>query len=146
MQTIRELAQALGVSKTAVNAKIKQLGIKDELQSEGGRYTLTDEQAEQIKSLFTANRKPQTENREQLPESLRKQIEELQKRIEQKDAQIADLHEIIKTQATLIDQEQKLHLIAEQKLLALEDQAGRKKGIFARLFRNKAEQPPQDSE
>lgn len=60
MQTVKQLADEMNVSKTAVIKKIKQLNM--DLPKEGNRLIVDDESAEIIAAAFQKNRKPKTEN------------------------------------------------------------------------------------
>ena len=159
MQTIAELAQTLGVTKQAIHHKIDKLGIRNELQKVDGTYYLTDEQAGKIRSTATNSAIHPKENRKdpahvptrksdrhkdnKIIELLERRIEAQEKQIEKKDAQIEALQKEQTRLHDLLDQQQKLTLIAEQKRLALEDQQN--KGIFARLFhRSKPTEQPQE--
>ena len=65
MQTVKQLADEMGVSKTAVMKQIKKLGV--ELQKEANHIIIDDVTAENIKQQFAKNRKPidnQTANRQ----------------------------------------------------------------------------------
>ena len=65
------------------------------------------------------------------------QIKEKDAQIKEKDAQIKELHK-------LLDQQQQLTMITQQRVLALEDQQQKKqRGIFARLFGAKPAQDPE---
>ncbi len=56
MQTVKQLAEELGVSKTAVMKCIKRLGV--ELQKDANRIVIDDVTAETIRQEFAKNRKP----------------------------------------------------------------------------------------
>ena len=56
MQTVKQLADEMGVSKTAVMKQIKKLGV--ELQKEANHIIIDDVTAENIKQQFAKNRKP----------------------------------------------------------------------------------------
>ena len=64
--SIKELAEAIGVSKTAIRKRIQSLGLEDDLQRTANRLTVPETVADQVKDSFaetqTANRKPQTKS------------------------------------------------------------------------------------
>lgn len=159
MQTIGELAKSLNVSKTAIHNKLRDLGIKDDLQKVDGAYYLTDEQAEKVAQSIkkrpavkytekktTKKGESDEENRKvnsKVIELLERRIDAQEKQIEKKDAQIDALQKEQARLHDLLDQQQKLTLIAEQKALALEDK--QHKGILSRLFhRSKPTEQPQE--
>ena len=53
MKTIRQIADELGVSKTAVHKKIANLGLRSSLQKNGNQFTIDEHQEKLIKSAFT---------------------------------------------------------------------------------------------
>ena len=148
MQTIAELAHSLGVSKTAVSNKARKLGIKDDLQKIDGAYYFTDEQAEIITrnmkkpfaGKFADKEDSKTEGKDEPPQTI---TNLLMQQLEKKDEQIQALQEQVKSLQSLLDQQQKLHLITQQRLLALEDKQS-KPGLFARLFNRNKDTGAQD--
>lgn len=106
--TIKELADALGVSKPTVSKAIDSLGIQAELRKVGNRFVLSESQAAAIKSQILQNcekeiteksqeeteiepPKPQNETEKSLISLLETQITILQEQLTAKDAQIATL-------------------------------------------------------
>ena len=155
MITILELAQELQTSKTTISRKIKELDMKNRLELLDGKYYLTDEQARQIREAMSRHdtrnaptretrnvserRAERTDTRRdtQFTKDLMQQIKEKDAQIKEKDAQIKELHK-------LLDQQQQLTMITQQRVLALEDQQQKKqRGIFARLFGTKPAQDPE---
>lgn len=132
MATIKEIADELGVSKTAVNKKIDNLGLRNKLSKIGNQFTLNKNQEELIKSAFEKKEtqtktktKTQTET-----ETFPAIVCVLQKELEQKDKQINDLMEQLAktTEALQMAQEsvkvaQMLQANTEQKLLAIEQKS-----------------------
>lgn len=120
MVTIRQLADEIGVSKTAVSKKVDKLGLRKQLVLEGKQWFIPDNVATTLKEAFDANQKSQTvgTNQSQTVDTL---VCTLQEQIKQKDEQIKAQNEQIKALITAIDQAQKLQGIAEQKLKAIED-------------------------
>lgn len=106
--TIKELADALGVSKPTISKAIDALGIQGELRKVGNRFVLSESQASVVKSQIlqdcetettektqeeTPNEppKPQSETEKSLISLLQSQITLLQEQLTAKDAQIANL-------------------------------------------------------
>lgn len=120
MVTIKELANEIGVSKTAISKKIDKLGLRKQLVFENKQWFIPDNIASMLKSAFNTNHKPQTvgTNQSQTVDTL---VSTLQEQIRAKDEQIKAQNEQIQALIVAIDQAQKLQGIAEQKLKAIED-------------------------
>ena len=54
-KTIKQIADELGVSKTAVRKKIENLGLQSSLRKNGNQFAIEKEQEEIIKSTFSQN-------------------------------------------------------------------------------------------
>lgn len=115
-KTIKQIADELGVSKTAVRKKIENLGLRSSLQKNGNQFAIDEKQESLIKSAFSENEtetksetKTQTET-----ETVSALVSMLQKELESKNEQIATLQR-------LLDQEQQLRMVTEQKYLLLEE-------------------------
>lgn len=115
-RTIKQIADELGVSKTAVRKKIENLGLRSSLQKNGNQFAIDEKQESLIKSAFSENEtetksetKTQTET-----ETVSALVSMLQKELESKNEQIATLQR-------LLDQEQQLRMVTEQKYLLLEE-------------------------
>lgn len=67
-KTIKELADEIGVSKTAVRKKIENLGLSDKLSKNGNQFAINKEQENLIKLAFQ-KKESQTENRKQVSEN-----------------------------------------------------------------------------
>ena len=100
MKTIRQIADEIGVSKTAVNKQIANLGLRSGLRKNGNQFAIDEHQEALIKQAFleksqteNANQsqtKTQTENQEvgDLVCVLQATIDTLQGQLEVKDRQI----------------------------------------------------------
>ena len=100
MKTIRQIADEIGVSKTAVNKQIANLGLRSGLRKNGNQFAIDEHQEALIKQAFfeksqteNANQsqtKTQTENHEvgDLVCVLQATIDTLQGQLEVKDRQI----------------------------------------------------------
>lgn len=117
--TIKELADALGVSKPTISKAIDALGIQTELRKVGNRFVLSESQATAIKSQILQNcetetpPKPQEETENEPPKSqsetekslislLQSQITILQEQLSSKDAQIAMLGKSLQDTTTAL--------------------------------------------
>ena len=120
MVTIRQLADEIGVSKTAVSKKIDKLGLRKQLVLESKQWFIPDNVATTLINSFDANHKSQTvdTNQSQTVDTL---VSTLQEQIRLKDELITSQSKQIDALLVAIDQAQKLQGIAEQKLKAIED-------------------------
>ena len=100
MKTIRQIADEIGVSKTAVNKQIANLGLRSGLRKNGNQFAIDEHQEALIKEAFSeksqteienqSQNKTQTENHEvgDLVCVLQATIDTLQGQLEVKDRQI----------------------------------------------------------
>ena len=100
MKTIRQIADEIGVSKTAVNKQIANLGLRSGLRKNGNQFAIDEHQEALIKQDFSeksqteienqSQTKTQTENHEvgDLVCVLQATIDTLQGQLEVKDRQI----------------------------------------------------------
>ena len=100
MKTIRQIADEIGVSKTAVNKQIANLGLRSGLRKNGNQFAIDGHQEALIKQAFSeksqteienqSQTKTQTENHEvgDLVCVLQATIDTLQGQLEVKDRQI----------------------------------------------------------
>ena len=52
MQTVKTLAEEIGVSKVAINKKIEALGLKSKLIKDNNRYLISDEVADLVRASY----------------------------------------------------------------------------------------------
>ena len=107
MKTIRQIADEIGVSKTAVSKQIENLGLRSSLRKNGNQFAIDEHQEALIKQAFfektqteienQSQTKTQTENREvgDLVCVLQATIDTLQGQLEVKDRQIEKLTEAL---------------------------------------------------
>lgn len=100
MKTIRQIADEIGVSKTAVNKQIANLGLRSGLRKNGNQFAIDEHQEALIKQAFSeksqteienqSQTKTQTENHEvgDLVCVLQATIDTLQGQLEVKDRQL----------------------------------------------------------
>ena len=100
VKTIRQIADEIGVSKTAVSKQIANLGLRSGLRKNGNQFAIDEQQEALIKQAFfektqteienQSQTKTQTENHEvgDLVCVLRATIDTLQGQLEVKDRQI----------------------------------------------------------
>ncbi|MBM6668931.1 hypothetical protein H6A64_14105 [Lacrimispora saccharolytica] len=124
MKTIKQIADELGVSKTAVRKKIENLGLQSSLRKNGNQFAIDEIQEKLIKQAFSGNEtetknanQSQTENHEvsDLVSVLQTTISVLKAELEAKDRQIEKLQ-------MLLDQEQQLHALTAQQIKELPEQ------------------------
>ena len=124
MKTIKQIADELGVSKTAVRKKIENLGLQSSLRKNGNQFAIDKIQEKLIKQAFSGNEtetknanQSQTENHEvsDLVSVLHTTISVLKAELEAKDRQIEKLQ-------MLLDQEQQLHALTAQQIKELPEQ------------------------
>ena len=100
MKTIRQIADEIGVSKTAVNKQIANLGLRSGLRKNGNQFAIDEHQEALIKQAFSEKSQTEIENQSQTktqPENhevgdlvcvLQATIDTLQGQLEVKDRQI----------------------------------------------------------
>ena len=132
LKTIRELADELGVSKTAINKKVSDSERKQWFSKKGNRFLVNEIGQDAIRSMFSYdinNRKSKTENTEKQPESKTENFENdnlkksdfkhLSEIIKYQNAQIEDLKETKSQHFKQLTQMQ--NLLDQQQRLALQD-------------------------
>ena len=144
MRTIKELADDIGVSKVAVIKKIERLNIKNKMIRDGNRWLVPDELESTIKIAFNKYDKDNKtdSNREENENITQTLVSMLQKELEEKNKQIESLQ-------TIINQEQHLRMVTEQKLIAIEqkreegnENQEKKQGFWGWLFGSKPKEEP----
>ena len=100
MKTIRQIADEIGVSKTAVNKQIANLGLRSGLRKNGNQFAIDEHQEALIKQAFSENSQTEIENQSQTKTQtenhevgdlvcvLQATIDTLQGQLEVKDRQI----------------------------------------------------------
>jgi biotin operon repressor len=100
MKTIRQIADEIGVSKTAVNKQIANLGLRSGLRKNGNQFAIDEHQEALIKQAFSEKSQTEIENRSQTKTQtenhevgdlvcvLQATIDTLQGQLEVKDRQI----------------------------------------------------------
>ena len=152
MKTIRQIADEIGVSKTAVNKQIANLGLRSGLRKNGNQFAIDEHQEALIKQAFSeksqteienqSQTKTQTENHEvgDLVCVLQATIDTLQGQLEVKDRQIAKLTEALVAAQQTAAAAQALHAgTMKQQLLSVESGADQqepeqKKSWFSKIF------------
>ena len=150
MKTIRQIADEIGVSKTAVNKQIANLGLRSGLRKNGNQFAIDEHQEALIKEAFSEKSQTEIENQTQteihevsdLVCVLQATIDTLQGQLEVKDRQIEKLTEALVAAQQTAAAAQALHAgTIQQQLLTGEagaDQQGQepeqKRGWFSKLF------------
>ena len=106
-KTIRQIADEIGVSKTAVSKQIANLGLRSGLRKNGNQFAIDEQQEALIKQAFFEKTKTEIENQSQTKTQtenhevgdlvcvLRATIDTLQGQLEVKDRQIEKLTEAL---------------------------------------------------
>ena len=158
MKTIRQIADEIGVSKTAVNKQIANLGLRSGLRKNGNQFAIDEHQGALIKEAFSEKSQTEIENQTQTKTQTKTQtenhevsdlvcvlqatIDTLQGQLEVKDRQIEKLTEALVAAQQTAAAAQALHAgTIQQQLLTGEagaDQQGQepeqKRGWFSKLF------------
>lgn len=148
METIKSIAESLGLSKTGISNRIKDLGLYDQLIREGNKWIVPGEVADAVRESFqTPNEEPTDTINTELIAMLRAQLEE-------KDRQIKELQDTNKELIRTIQQTNHLLLttttttenntvpadaVTAEEVTLNQDRAGsaqpqERKGLFSRLF------------
>ena len=149
--TVAEFSDMVNISKQSVYKRIKRLEL--EVIKQHGETVLNEEQVELLKSAFAETKrayrenkpKDDNENKETASVSVPSGddiIKVLTAELEQKNQEINNLHKLLEQQQQLLDQQQRLSLIAETRIKELEGQVQEKAeaepvrpvGLFKRLF------------
>lgn len=131
MKTIKQIADELGVSKTAVRKKIENLGLSEKVKTNGNRIEVDEGQEKLIKSAFsqketkTANANEVSEKSETL-RLLSSMVSTLTEQLQEKDKQIERLQMELENAQKSVDQAQQLHAMTEQKIRLLEQKQEQK--------------------
>lgn len=125
--SIKEIADTVGVSKTAVRKKIEKLGLQTEFLKNGNKITVDENVAKQIITAFDrpTENKTQTEFANQndnefskVVEILQAELESKNKQLASKDRQIEDLTRALENTTASLQAEQALHAGTMQKQLS----------------------------
>lgn len=125
--SIKEIADTVGVSKTAVRKKIEKLGLQTELLKNGNKITVDENVAKQIITAFDrpTENETQTEFANQndnefskVVEILQAELESKNKQLASKDRQIEDLTRALENTTASLQAEQALHAGTMQKQLS----------------------------
>lgn len=136
MKTIKQIADEIGVSKTAVRKKIENLGLSDKVQTNGNRIVVNERQERLIKSTFSQN-ETQTKNENEVCEktetlrllsdmvsTLTQQLQEKDKQIQQQQQSIKELTTALENTTASLKAAQALHAgTMQQNLLAEKEEA-----------------------
>lgn len=154
MKTIRQIADEIGVSKTAVNKQIANLGLRSSLRKNGNQFAIDEEQEALIKLAFSEKLQTEVANQTQIESQtanhevgdlvcvLQATIDTLQGQLQVKDRQIEQLTEALVAAQQTAAAAQALHAgTMQQQLLSEETGAAppepeQKRGWISRFFRD----------
>lgn len=130
-KTIKQIADEIGVSKTAIRKKIENLGLRSSLQKNGNQFAIDENQEKLIKSAFLEEKtetKTETSSRTET-ETVSTLVSMLQRELEIKNKQIEELNERLAESQKLLDQQQQLTALQEQKLQLLIEQKDEEQAV-----------------
>ena len=147
MKTIRQIADEIGVSKTAVNKQIANLGLRSGLRKNGNQFAIDEHQEALIKQAFSEKSQTEIENQTQTENHevsdlvcvLQATIDTLQGQLEVKDRQIEKLTEALVAAQQTAAAAQALHAGTIQQLITGEagvdqQEPEQKKSWFSKIF------------
>ena len=123
-KTIKELAEEIGVSKTAISKKITDTQKKNWFTKIGNQFVISEKGQKAIKSMFEETRKGKSQTDKQT--SSRNNANQVsdsyfyQEQLLAKDKQIDMLQTLLKEQQTLLDQQQRLTLQTNKQIEQLQ--------------------------
>ncbi|MEB7953784.1 DUF536 domain-containing protein [Enterococcus faecalis] len=132
-KTIKELAEELGVSKTAINKKVSDENRKLWFAKIGNKFVINEVGQKAIKSMFLTenknlNRQPVCEKTKTENHKNANQVSDLEllpflkKQLDQNDIQLQEKDNQLKLMQKLLDQQQQLTLQANQQIEKLQEQ------------------------
>ena len=123
-KTIKELAEEIGVSKTAISKKVTEKQKKTWFVKIGNQFVINEEGQKAIKSMFepVENNQSQTESQTSLRNNANQvgDSDFYQKQLLAKDNQIDMLQKLLKDQQNLLDQQQRLTLQTNKQIEQLQ--------------------------
>lgn len=148
MKTIRQIADEIGVSKTAVSKQIANLGLRSGLRKNGNQFAIDEHQEALIKQAFSEKSQTEIENQTQTENHevsdlvcvLQATIDTLQGQLEVKDRQIEKLTEALVAAQQTAAAAQALHAgTIQQQLITGEagvdqQEPEQKKSWFSKIF------------
>lgn len=132
-KTIKQIADEIGVSKTAVRNQIENLGLRLSLRKNGNQFAIDEEQERLIKSAFS-QKETQSENANLVCvftlRLLSDTLSTLQEQLKEKDKQIERLQTELEQAQRNVTLAQQLHAVTEQKRLEQKEEVPEKKNWF----------------
>jgi predicted transcriptional regulator len=119
-KTIKELAEEIGVSKTAISKKVTEKQKKTWFAKIGNQFVISEEGQEAIKSLFETTKKNQAQTSWRKDENQVSDSDFYQKQLLVKDNQIDMLQNLLKEQQNLLNQQQRLTLQTNKQIEKLQ--------------------------
>ncbi|EAA0173046.1 DUF536 domain-containing protein [Listeria monocytogenes] len=152
--TIKQLAEEIGVSKTAITKKITPEMKTKYFAKNGNRFVINENGQKAIKQLFGKEfkGKPETKNEnrtktemktdnQEVFDLLKEELHKKDNYLKEKDKQIAQLQKLLEQQQILTLQANKkverLEMEKEDQEDSLEKKKEKSRGFFARFFNNK---------
>lgn len=128
-KSIKQLAEELNVSKTAVRKKIENLGLRERLQINGNQFLIDEDVENIIKQAFSVKADEESETKKETKSKTESETENLKvsevfsllkAELEEKNKQITELQRQLAESQKLIDQAQQLHAADVKRILELE--------------------------
>jgi len=123
-KTIKELAEEIGVSKTAISKKVTEKQKKTWFAKIGNQFLINEEGQKAIKAMFelVENNPSQTQSQTSLRNNANQvgDLDFYQKQLLAKDNQIDMLQKLLKDQQNLLDQQQRLTLQTNKQIEQLQ--------------------------
>jgi hypothetical protein len=123
-KTIKELAEEIGVSKTAISKKVTEKQKKTWFAKIGNQFVINEEGQKAIKAMFepVKNNQSQTQSQTGYRNNANQvgDLEFYQKQLLAKDSQIDMLQKLLKDQQNLLDQQQRLTLQTNKQIEQLQ--------------------------
>lgn len=141
-KTVRQIADEIGVSKTAVMKQIANLGLQTSLRKDGNQFAIDEQQEALILQGFQkkSQTESQTENDNQsqtvsaLVVALQKELDIKNEQIRELNARLADTTSALLAAQQTAQAAQALHAGTIQQQLT---DGTRQGGFFSRIFRRK---------
>lgn len=149
-ETIKELAKELNVSNQYIQKVIHQLPKDKQPQKTNGVFKITSRTETAIREYMkTSHHKKTTKQPNNQSSSVvrlqQKYIDKLEQQLDEKDRQKAKLQEQNKDSQKLIDQEQQLHLVDQERIKKIENPEKQGKSNYKVEKNDKQQEQPKKS-
>ena len=123
-KTIKEIADELGVSKTAVSKQIANLGLRSSLRKNGNQFAIENQQEKLIKMAFQKKRQQEIVTENSVSDELQAQLAVKDEQIRELNARLAECSTALLAAQETARAAQALHAgTMQQQLAGGEDRA-----------------------